>query len=101
MKNVSHKKRWNSGTNPSHVEPPLILLTRETCNGKSEEAFVKLKLPRDPKSSTSDLYAVNIYFFDNGKPEEFMLFIRNFNTTIAVIGMLHMDVKIRYLCMLV
>ena len=36
MKNVSHKKGWGVDTNPAHLEPPPILLTNETYNGKSD-----------------------------------------------------------------
>ena len=42
-----------------------------------------------------------MYFFDHGKPEEFLMFIRNFSMTLAVTGMLEMDAKIQYLCTLV
>ena len=69
MKNVLHEKGWNLGTNPAQVEPSLILLMKETYNGKSDEDFVKLKLIRDPTYSTSELYEFNMYFFDHGKPE--------------------------------
>ena len=39
--------------------------------------------------------------FDNGDPEEFLLFVLNFNINIAESGMLEMDAKIRYLHTLV
>ena len=52
MKNVLYKKGWNSGTNPAHVEPLPIPLINETCNVKSDKDYVKLKLRRDPTSST-------------------------------------------------
>ena len=68
MKNVSHKKGWNSGTNPAHVEPPPIPLTKEMCDGKSDKYLVKIKLRRDPTSSTPELYQFNMYFFEHGKP---------------------------------
>ena len=55
----------------AHVEPLQIILIKETYNGKSDKYFVKLKLCRDPKSITSDLYEFRMSLFDNGKPEEF------------------------------
>ena len=55
---------------------------------------------RYPKSSTSDLYEFKMSLFDHGKPEDFLLFIRNFNTNLAATGMLNMDTKIQYLCTL-
>ena len=39
--------------------------------------------------------------FDNGEPEEFLIFVRNFNMNPVAIGTLDMGVKIQYLCMLV
>ena len=33
-------------------------------------------------SSTSDPYEFNMSLFDHGEPEEFLLFIRNFNITL-------------------
>ena len=67
MNNVSHKKGWNLGTNPEHVEPPPIPLIKETCNGKSDKDFVEIKLRRDRKSSRSDLYEFKMSFFDHDK----------------------------------
>ena len=57
-------------TNPAHVEPPPIPLIKEISTGKSDGDYVKLKLRRDPKSSTSDLYEFMISLFDHGDPEE-------------------------------
>ena len=39
--------------------------------------------------------------FDNGEPEEFLLFVRNFNMTLAASGTLEVGAKIRYLSTLV
>ena len=55
----------------------------------------------DPTPSTSDLYDFKTSLFYHGDPEEFLLFIRNFNMTNAGTGMLEMDVKIQYLSTLV
>ena len=76
------------GTNPVHLEPPPIPPIKETFNGKSEKDFVKLKLRRYPMFSTSDLYRFNMSLYDHVKPEEFLLFMRNFNMNIAAIGTL-------------
>ena len=91
MKKVPHKKGWNLGTNPAHVEPLPISLIKETCNSKSGEDFVKLKLRRYPTSSTSDLYKFKMYLFEHGEPDEFLLFIRNPNMNLVVTGTLEMD----------
>ena len=97
MKNVLHKKGWNPGTKPAHVELLLPLLMKETYNSNPDEYFVKLKLRRDPTSSMSDLYEFKMSLFDHGKPEEFLLFICNFNMTRTATGNMYMDAKIQYL----
>ena len=51
-------------------------------------------------SITLELYEFKMSLFDHGKPEEFLLFIRNFNTTLAVTRTVDIDVKIHYLCTL-
>ena len=79
----------------------MISLIKETRNGKSDENFVKLKLCRDPRSIMLDLYEFKMYLFENGNPEQFMLFVCNFNTTLAVTGILGTDANIQYLCTIV
>ena len=39
--------------------------------------------------------------FEIFKPEDFLLFVRNFNITIAASGTLETGSKVQYLCMLV
>ena len=39
--------------------------------------------------------------FDNGKLEEFLLFVCNFNMNLAESGMLEVDTEFQYLCTLV
>ena len=71
------------------------------CNGKSDEDFVKIKLCRDPTSIMLYLFEFRMSLFDHGKPEQFLLYIKKFNTTIPEIGTLNMDTKSQYLCTLV
>ena len=90
-----------TGMTHPHEEPPRISLIQETHDGKSDKDFVKLKLRRDPMSSTSDLYELQISLFDNGKPGEFLFFVRNFNMTLTASGTLEAGAKIQCLCTLV
>ena len=83
------------------MEPPTIPPIKETCNGKSDEDLVKLKYCRYPKASTLDLYEFKMSLFDHGEPGEFLLFIYNFNMTLAATGTLDTDADIQYLCTLV
>ena len=101
MKNVSHKKIWNLGMTQVHVEHMTIPLIKGKFDDKKDNYFVKLKLCRDPTSRTSDLYEFNMSLFDNGDPEEFLLFVRSFNMTLTVLGTLEAVAKVQYLCALV
>ena len=42
-----------------------------------------------------------MFLFENGDPEEFLLFVRNFSMTLVVSGTLEMGANIQYLCPLV
>ena len=94
MKKNSRKEGWRSGIHLAHVESLPIALTKEMCNGKSDEYFVKLNFCRDPTSSTLDLYEFKMSLFDHGEPEEFLLL------TLVVTGMQEMDSKLWYICAL-
>ena len=45
-----------------------------------------------------DLYEFKMSLFDHVKPEEFLLFTRNFDMTLASTGTLEIDTKIQYIC---
>ena len=60
-----------TGMTQLHVNTPNNPLMKENLDSKSAKYFVKLKLRRDPTSSTSDLYEFKIYLFDNGDLEDF------------------------------
>ena len=64
MDNVSHKKGCNSGMTEAQVEPKPVTLIKVTYDGKSDKYSVKLKLRRDPTSSTLDLYEFRMFLFD-------------------------------------
>ena len=56
---------------------------------------------RYPTSITSELYEFRMSLFDHGKPEELLLFLRNFQMTLADTGMLETEANIQYLHTLV
>ena len=101
MKNVSHKKGWGVDTNLAHIELPPIPLVKEMSNSKSDGDYVKLNLRRYPKPSMSNLYEFRMSLFDHGKPEKFILFVTNFQTTLAATGTLQTEAKVQYFCTLV
>ena len=88
-------------TNPANVEPPPILLIKETSVGNPYGDYVKLKLRRGRTSITSDLCEFRIYLFDHVKQEEFLFFMRNFRMTLAATGTLEAEAKVQYLHMVV
>ena len=68
---------------------------------ESQKKIVKLKLRRYPTSPLLDIYELKISLFDNGEPEEFLLFVHNFNMTIRASGLLEAGAKYQCLCNLV
>ena len=88
MKNVSHTNNWNRGTLKVHVDPPPIPLIKSKNNNKLDKYCVEIKFRRGPTSENSDLYEFIMALFDNGKPEEFLLFVRNFSMTLEASGTL-------------
>ena len=52
-------------------------------------------------SYTSDFYEFKIYLFYNVEPEDFLLFVRNFNINLAASGTLEAGAKYQYFCTLV
>ena len=56
---------------------------------------------RYPTSSTSEIYDFMMFLFDHGKPEEFLLFVRNLNITLESTGTQETNAQVQYLCTLV
>ena len=79
MNNVSHKKNWNTGTLQMHVDRPPIPLIKIKKDDKSDKYLVNIKLRTDPMLENSDPYEFKMVLFDNWDPEEFLLFVCNFN----------------------
>ena len=71
-----------------HVEAPPTPRIKSNHDDKLEKDFVILKIHMRPTSKQLDLYGFKIAFFNNGKQEEFLLFIHNFNMTIKASGTL-------------
>ena len=60
-----------------------------------------MELHRDPTYSTLELYYFRMSLFDHVDPEDLLLFVRNFNMTLAASVTLDTDAKVQYLCTLV
>ena len=94
-------KNWNWGTVQVHVEPPLIPLIKSKNNDKLDKYCVKIKLCRDLTSEKLDIYVFYMTFFDNGEPEELLLFIINFQITLEASWTITDDAKIQHIYTLV
>ena len=58
---------------------------------------IKIKLHRYPTSEKSDVNKFKMNLFDNGKPEEFFLFMQNFERMLDPSVMLETNLKIQYI----
>ena len=81
MKNILHKKNWNTETVQVHVETPLITLIKSKNDDKLGKYCFKIKQCKFLMSQKLKLYGLKMALFANGKSEEFLLFIRNFSMT--------------------
>ena len=52
-------------------------------------------------SSSLEPYEFKMALFENDKLEQFLLFVQNFNMTLAELGTLSMGTKVQYICTLV
>ena len=97
MRKISHKNIWNTGVAQVNVDTPITPLIKSKHNDKSDKDFVKLKLGTGPTSEKSGLYEFKTALLDNGDPEYFLFFPRNFNINLKASWTLVMDAKVQYL----
>ena len=101
IKNVSLKNNLNVGTVQVQVETHHIQLIKSMKDDKSDKDFVKIKFRGDPSLEKSDLYEFKMALFYNRDPEEFLLFILNFNKNIEASITLKAGANIQHLRTLV
>ena len=94
---VTHKKTWSTGAAQVHVKPPSTHLIKSKHSDNLDNDFVRIKLRGDTIPEKS----FNMDLFENDKPEEFLLFVHNFNTTLAASGTLTTEAKVQYLHLIV
>ena len=86
MNSAFHKKNWLLGDIKVHIETPPIPLIKCNTEKKSESALTKVKLRRNPTSFMLDIYKYKITLFENGKPVELPLLVRDFQKTTDITG---------------
>ena len=101
MRNISHNNKWNLGIVQLHVKPLPNPLIKIKHNDNLDKDLINIKLRRDPGSQKLDLYEFKMSLFDNVNPEEFLLFVNNFNTALGSSRTLQAGVNIQYLHTLV
>ena len=101
MKKLSHKKKWNAGLLHLQMMPPPNPLIKSNHYDSSNKDFVNINLLRDLMSEKSKSCEFKMALFHSGKPEEFLLFVCNFNRTLEASGTLEMAAKFQYICTLV
>ena len=83
MNNVSTKNIFLSRNITVNVKSlPITLINVEPVVSKNESDYVKFELFRDIVSSTSKTYEKNLVLFENGEPEELLVFIQDHNKTL-------------------
>ena len=70
-----------------HVEPPPFpFIKTEQVGVKKEMDCIEINFFRNHASETSKTYEVKLAFFENSKPEEFLIFIPDFKNTLEATG---------------
>ena len=73
---------------------PSYPTNKSKLDTKSEKYYVNLKLRRNPTSEKFDMYEFRMALCNNGDPEEFLLFQRNYKMALDASGTLTADLKI-------
>ena len=79
------------------MESPTLPLIKSKNYLKEEKDCVKIKLFRDPTLEMPDMYEFSIVLFDNYKPEEFLLFVKNSKMNLNASGIITDDYNLWYL----
>ena len=79
---VSVPKKTNNNNRKSGFLPPPILLERPTNKVLQKDEYLVMKLRSVPNKSNSPVYKLNVPYFKDGTPEEWMKFLINFKKII-------------------
>ena len=96
MKNV-FTERLEPGCSKNSSGATTDSVNYSKSNAEWDKCCVKIKLRRDPESEKSVLYEFKMALFDNGDPDEFLLFVCNFQMTLKASGTLADSAKIQYI----
>ena len=83
--NISHQKNLLLGDIKVQPETtPILLITFDTKSNKEVVGFTEVQFLRNPILATSDIYEKQLAFFENVKPEEFLISVRDFQNNIKM-----------------
>ena len=97
LKKFSLNRIWITGAVQTYVDPTLITWIRTNNYKKPEKDSVKIKSNRDPTLEKLDMYEFKMTFFDNSKPEDFLLFVQNINMKLNASVTITSNKKLQYL----
>ena len=69
--------KTDQGNKGNGFLPPIIPLEKEEARAVRPADMLKMKLKSIPDSDTSPTYDLNVPFFSQGTPEEWIMFVKN------------------------
>ena len=83
MKTVPKKDKVSSADRKSGFLPPPIPLERPEVKKLQKDEYLVMKLRSIPNKSTSPVYELNVPYFKDGTPEEWLKFLENFRKVLV------------------
>ena len=68
---------WLNADIQARIEPPLVPLTKAELEEKKSKNIIKVKIWRNPSQATSETYKFNMSTFDDDKPINNFVLLRN------------------------
>ena len=100
MNNISHNKIWRTGALQIHMESTPIPLIKSKNDDKSDKDSEEINCISILLQKNSIFMKFKTPLFDKVDPEEFLLFVSNFQLTLKDSVALAASAKTKYLCTL-
>ena len=89
--------KWLNADVQACIEPLPIPLLKAAVRNTEETHIIKIMIRQDPASAISEAFKLKVQTFQNGKPEEFLQMMKDFNTGIDRTGTTSTSGKIQFL----
>ena len=83
MKVVPKKEKVSNNDRKTGFLPPPIPLERPEAKTLQKDEYLVMKLRSIPSKSTSPVYELNVPYFKDGTPEEWLKFLENFKKVLV------------------